>query len=156
LSVRITAGFLLALPLLAAPPFTIEQVLSSSFPSDLTPSAKGDAVAWVQNAEGVRNVWAARAPDFHPAPLTKFSADDGQDLGDIAWKHDGTAVLFTRGGDPNARGEFPNPRSNGAGVQQEVWLASFFGESHKLGNGHGPAVSPDDSTVIWLTGDQIW
>ncbi len=107
------------------------------------------------NAQGVRNVWAARAPDFHPAPLTKFTADDGQEIGGIAWRHDGNAVLFTRGGDPNSRGEIPNPRQNPSGAQQEVWLASFFGESHKIGNGHDATVSPDDSTVIWLAGDQI-
>ena len=153
---RITAGFLLALPLLAAPPFTIEQVLSSSFPSDLTPSPKGDAVAWISNAQGVRNVWAARAPDFRAVPITKFTADDGQDLDEIAWKHDGTAVLFTRGGGPNARAEFPNPRGTPAGVQQEIWIASLAGEARKLGNGHGAVVSPDDSTAVWVVNNQIW
>lgn len=127
------AGFLLALPLLGAQPFTIEQVLSSAFPSDLTASPKGDAVAWVSNAQGLRNVWAARAPDFQAVSLTKFNADDGQDLDEIAWRHDGTAVVFTRGGDANARGELPNPRSNPAGVQQEIWVASPGGESRKLG-----------------------
>jgi dipeptidyl aminopeptidase/acylaminoacyl peptidase len=154
--VRITAGFLLALPLLAAPPFTIEQVLSASFPSDLVASPKGDAVAWVLNAQGVRNVWAAHAPDFRAAPLTKFAADDGQELGGIAWKHDGTAVVFTRGGDPNAHAEFPNPRSNPSGVQQEIWIASFAGAPRKLGDGQGAVISPDDATVAWVVNNQIW
>lgn len=153
---RIAAGLLLALPLLAAPPFTIEQVLSSSFPTDLTASPKGDAIAWVLDAQGVRNVWAARAPDFQAAPITKFSADDGQDLDEIAWKHDGSGVIFTRGGDPNARGEIPNPRSNPSGAQQEIWIASLAGEPRRLGYGHDPVVSPDDSTVAWVVNNQVW
>jgi dipeptidyl aminopeptidase/acylaminoacyl peptidase len=154
------AGILLALPLLAAapatPPFTIEQVLSSSFPSDLVASPKGDAVAWILNAQGIRNVWAAHAPDFRAAPLTKFTTDDGMELNGIAWKHDGSAVVFTRGGDPNTHAEFPNPRSTPAGVQQELWIASFAGVPRKLGDGHGAVISPDDVTVVWVVNNQIW
>ena len=97
-----------------------------------------------------------RAPDFQAVSLTKFNADDGQDLDEIAWRHDGTAVVFTRGGDANARGELPNPRSNPAGVQQEIWVASPGGESRKLGDGHSPVVSPGDASVAWVVNGQVW
>ncbi len=142
--------------LLAAPPFTVDEVLSAPFPDNLLASAKGDAVSWVSNASGVRNVVVARAPDWSPASLTKFTVDDGQEIGDLAWKPDGSAVLFTRGGDPNGRGEFPNPRSNPAGVHQEVWIASLSGSAEKLADGHSPAVSPDGSTLAWIQNGQVW
>lgn len=42
--------------------FSLEQVLSAPFPSDLVAAPRGDKVAWVFNAKGVRNLWVASAP----------------------------------------------------------------------------------------------
>lgn len=158
------ATFLLAWPVFAAGPFTIEQVLSAPVPTDLVTSPKGDAIAWVQNASGVRNIWVATAPSYQAFVITRFTADDGQDISDLTWRPDSSAVVFTRGGGVNGRGEYPNPRSSPAGVQQEVWIASLSGgtsggvpgETHKLGSGHEAVVAPDNSAVAWLAGGQIW
>ena len=153
---RTGLALLVAIPAFAAPGFTIEQALSSPFPSDLIASPRGDAVAWVMNAKGVRNVWVARAPQFDAAPVTQFSADDGQDIDDIAWKPDGSALFFTRGGNPNARGEFPNPHSVPEGVRQEVWITPIAGGAHRVADGHSPVVAPDNSRVAWVLSGQIW
>lgn len=147
---------LLAWPLWAAPAFTIDQVLSAPFPDDLIASSTGDAVAWASNAAGVRNIEVARAPSWAAAPITKFTADDGQEIGEMAWKPDGSALVFTRGGDPNRRGEFPNPRSDPAGTHQEIWMAFLKTASVKLGEGHSPAISPDGSTIAWIRDGQVW
>src|SRR5215475_7522021 len=96
-----------AAALLAGSPFTLEQVMSGPFANDLTASPHRDAVAWVQYSKGVRNIWVAKAPDFKGAPWTKFNADDGQELDNIAWWPDGSALFFTRGGGPNGHGEIP-------------------------------------------------
>jgi hypothetical protein len=153
----VIAGIILPVfPLFAASPFTVEQALSSPFPSDLVASPDGDAVAWVMDAKGVRNIWVARAPAFEAAPVTQFTADDGQELDEIAWGAGDSALFFTRGGAPNRSGEFPNPQSNPNGVHQEVWAAPIPGAAHKLGDGHGPAVAPDGSTVAWILSGQIW
>jgi len=145
-----------ALPLLAAQSFSIGQVLSAPFPDALTASPKGDAVAWVQNASGVRNVWIARAPDYRAAQVTKFTADDGQEIGDLSWKPDGAAVVFTRGGGPNRRGELPNPRSDPAGVRQQIWLASASRDPVPLADGASPAISPDGVAIAWIRNGQVW
>jgi len=141
----------------AAAPFTIEQALSAPFPSGLTASPRGDAVAWVLNASGVRNILVARAPDFVAAAATRFTADDGQELDEIAWKPDGSALFFARGGAPNSRGEFPNPRSSAAVVREEIWIAPLTGgDPHRIGDGHSPVVAPDGSAVAWVRDGQIW
>ena len=44
--------------------FTLEQVLSAPFPTDLTAAPSGGAVAWVFNDRGVRNIWVAESPDY--------------------------------------------------------------------------------------------
>jgi dipeptidyl aminopeptidase/acylaminoacyl peptidase len=149
-------ALLLSLPLPAASSFALQDVLSAPFSDELVSSPRGDAVAWVLNASGVRNIQVARSPDWTAAPITKFGLDDGQEIGDLAWKPDGSAVLFTRGGDPNSRGEFPNPRRDPAGARQEIWFAPVNGLASKLADGHAPAVSPDGSTLAFLVNGQVW
>src|ERR1700704_3020689 len=46
----------------SAQSFTLEQIMSSPFPSDLTVSKRGDRIAWAFDAEGKRNLWIAEAP----------------------------------------------------------------------------------------------
>jgi dipeptidyl aminopeptidase/acylaminoacyl peptidase len=151
------AALLLTVPLFAAPSFTIRQVLNSPFPDDLVASPRGDAVAWVLNAGGVRNVWVARGPDFHAFPVTRYTTDDGQEIGEISWAPDASALVFTRGGDPNGKGEIPNPAENIGGAHQEIWIAPVAGgEPRKLGDGHVPAISPNGSIVIWVYSGQLW
>ncbi len=48
----------------AAANFTLEQVMSSPFPSNLVAATHSGRVAWVFNAKGVRNLWVADAPNF--------------------------------------------------------------------------------------------
>ncbi|HXJ43162.1 MAG TPA: prolyl oligopeptidase family serine peptidase [Bryobacteraceae bacterium] len=153
---RLALALLLATPMFGAPAFTLDQVLGSPFAEGLIAAPRGDAVAWVLDAKGVRNIWVARAPGFNAAPVTRFTEDDGQELSDLAWAKDSAAVVFTRGGSGNGRGEVPNPRSNPAGVRQEVWIAPLNGSARKLGDGNAPTISPDGSLAVWISGGQIW
>ena len=68
---------------LCAKTFTLEQVMSAPFPSEMTAAPGGTAVAWVLNERGARNVWYAAAPDFKGVRLTSWTADDGQDVGEL-------------------------------------------------------------------------
>ena len=60
--------------------FTLEQVMSAPFPSDLVAARSGSKVAWVQNAKGVRNVWVAEPPEYKGRQLTSYSEDDGEEI----------------------------------------------------------------------------
>src|ERR1043166_4650510 len=60
--------------------FTLEQVMSSPFPSDLIASPDGNKIAWVCDAEGKRNIWIAEAPTFKGRQLTRYNEDDGQEI----------------------------------------------------------------------------
>ena len=89
--------------------FTIDQVLSAPFPSNLAASPAGEKIAWVFEIRGLRNIWVAEGPDFKARQLTSYTQDDGQEIGDLSWSGDGSAIAYTRGGDANSRGEIPNP-----------------------------------------------
>src|SRR5260370_8134635 len=105
--------------------FTLEQVMSSPFPSELTVSKRGDKVAWAFDAEGRRNVWIAEAPAFAARQLTHYDQDDGQELTDLAFSPNGNAIAYVRGGDKNQAGEAPNPTSDTAGAKQEVSVTAL-------------------------------
>ncbi|HSR43009.1 MAG TPA: hypothetical protein VLL48_12570, partial [Longimicrobiales bacterium] len=88
--------------------FTIADVLSAPMPSELVAAPSGARFAWIQNAEGVRNLWVAEEPEFQGRPITAYAEDDGQEIADPVFTPDGAAVVFVRGGAPNREGEFPN------------------------------------------------
>jgi len=136
--------------------FTLEQVLSSPFPSDLVAAPTGERIAWVFDAEGKRNVWVAEGPDFKARQLTQYNEDTGQELTELAFTHDGKWLVYVRGGNPNSAGEIPNPTSDPAGAAQAIYAASWeTGRVIKLADGDSPVVSPADNRVVFGKDDQI-
>src|SRR5947209_13415263 len=123
--------------------FTLEQVLSSPFPSELAAARRGSRVAWVFDAEGRRNVWAAEGPQFQARQLTRYDRDDGQELGDLSFSADGDWVVFVRGGEKNRAGDYPNPTSDAAGGKQQVLAVNWTpGQVQIRGEGKSPAPWP--------------
>jgi dipeptidyl aminopeptidase/acylaminoacyl peptidase len=125
-------------------PFSIEQVLSFSFPepTSMIAAPKGDRVAWVSNTRGRRNIWGAEAPDWNARQITHYTLDDGQEITDLDFSSDGGLIAYVRGGDKNREGELPNPASDPAGVDQSVWTVTWAGTApHKVDVGNSPKVS---------------
>jgi dipeptidyl aminopeptidase/acylaminoacyl peptidase len=137
--------------------FTLEQVLSSPFPSDLVAARRGSRVAWVFDAEGRRNIWVAEGPQFQARQLTRYDKDDGQELTDLSFSADGNWIVFVRGGDKNRAGEVPNPTSDTAGAKQQVLAANWAtGQVRVVGEGNNPAPSPAGPQVVYSKGEQLW
>jgi len=138
-------------------PFTLEQVMSAPFPTELVAAPAGGKVAWVFDARGVRNIWVAEPPDYQARAVTSYTEDDGREIAELTWTQDARAILYTRGGDFETLHEAPNPRSSPQGVEQDVWVVSLAGGApRKLGEGHSPAVSPKGDGVVFIFQDQVW
>ncbi len=136
--------------------FTLDQVLSAPFPSDLVAAPAGERVAWVFNARGERNVWVAEGPDFKARQLTQYDEDDGQEIADLSFTRDGKWLVYTRGGSPNSAGEIPNPTSDPSGATQAIYAVSWEpGRVVKLADGDSPVVSPNDNRIVFSKEDQI-
>ncbi|HQT94683.1 MAG TPA: prolyl oligopeptidase family serine peptidase, partial [Thermoanaerobaculaceae bacterium] len=154
IGVTLLAGAALAAPAPAGT-FTMEQVLSYPFPTELVAAERGGAIAWVLDERGVRNVWTASAPGFAPRPLTRFTEDDGQELTSLAFSPDGSHLVFVRGGDhdenwPAAGDLAPDPASSPEEPRMEVYAADLAtGKVVRLGPGDAPAVSPGGRTVAF-------
>ena len=137
--------------------FTLEQVLSSPFPSELVAARRGQRVAWVFDAEGRRNVWAAEGPQFQARQLTRYDKDDGQELSGLSFSADGEWVVYVRGGEKNRAGESPNPTSDAGGVKQLVLAVNWTnGQTRVLGEGNAPVPSPAGPQVVFSKGEQLW
>ena len=128
-------------------PFTMEQVLHFAYPGVLTAAESADAIAWVQNLQGERNVWLARGPDFRPLQVTRFTGDDGQELSQLTFSPDGAYLVFVRGGDHDANwpaegNREPDPSRTTAEPAVRLWLVSRGGKALRmLAEGDHPALS---------------
>ncbi|MDX1667730.1 MAG: hypothetical protein R3350_10885, partial [Saprospiraceae bacterium] len=107
--------------------FSLEEVLSAPFPSELTSAPEGDRLAWVFNREGSRNIWIAEGPSFRGKPLTDRRGDDGIEISDLAFTPDGSQIVFVMGGAPNRQGEHPNPTHDPEGRERAIWIIPFSG-----------------------------
>ena len=148
--------------------FTVEQVTSSPFPSELVVATQGNRVAWVFNAKGVRNVWVADGPDFaHSArQLTHYSADDGQPIASLRLTPDGKAVLYALGSELNDAQESANPASSTKGASQQVFALEVDAKGASprlLGEMGCPEedcedirISPDGKWALWSAKKKLW
>lgn len=137
--------------------FTIRQVMSAPFASELIAAPSGARVAWLLNEQGRRNIWVASAPDWKGRRVTAFNQDDGQDISELAWASDGNYLLFVHGGDFETGGDNPDPNLSPENPEQAIWLVTMDGSpAKKLAEGHAPAVSPKCDAVAFLRGGHIW
>jgi dipeptidyl aminopeptidase/acylaminoacyl peptidase len=143
----------------SAQSFTLQQVISGTFNSELQASPKGSRVVWMANQEGKRNVWVAEvgSGNFAARQLTAYTADDGQDIGDITWTPDGQSVVYVYGGDFEFPGRpDPNPALLASGVEQTIFIVPVDGgKPRRVAAGRSPSVSPDGKTLVFLSKDGI-
>jgi dipeptidyl aminopeptidase/acylaminoacyl peptidase len=130
--------------------FTLEQVMSAPFPSDLSAAPAGGRVAWVLNAKGVRNIWIAEPPDYKGRPITTYNEDDGMEIGELVWTPDGQSLVYTRGGDLEGFGENPNPRSRPEEPKQQIWIVTLDGKPRLLAEGHSAVISPKGDRAAFI------
>ena len=144
--------------------FTVDQVMSSPFPTQLTAAKRADVVGWVFNNQGSDNVWIASGPDYVGRQITHYSGDDGQRIASLKITPDGHTVLYARGSELNGAGRSANPLSLPAQPKQQVWQAEVDnGEPHLLGDMgceeegcEDIQISPDGKYAAWETKHQLW
>jgi dipeptidyl aminopeptidase/acylaminoacyl peptidase len=155
--------FLISLPCSAAN-FTLEQVMSSPFPSNLVAAKRRGRVAWVFNAKGVRNLWIADAPDFAAKQVTHYSDDDGVPIASLRITPDGRTLVYVRGSELNESGRVADPTNGVAVRKQQVWSVDADGGSPRLlgemGCGEEDCedieLSPDGQFAVWAARKQLW
>jgi dipeptidyl aminopeptidase/acylaminoacyl peptidase len=140
---------------------TLEGLMSAPFPEELLASRTGARLAWIDDAQGARNVWVAEPPDYRGRQLTRYTADDGQGIAGLEWTADAQGLFYVRGGAANRQGDAPNPTSDPAGAEQAVWRVGLDGNPPappvRIGAGVGIAVSPKgDGIAFTRRGEVFW
>jgi dipeptidyl aminopeptidase/acylaminoacyl peptidase len=160
----LVAGFLTAAsPTLWAQSFTVEQILSAPFPSQLTAASSGSRIAWVFSKKGAQNVWIADGPQFIPHQVTHYEGDSGQPLPSLRLTPDGQTVVYARGTELNGQGRSANPTHEPQQPKQQVWsISTAGGEPRLLGEvGCGEEgcediqISPDGKWAVWAGKQQF-
>ncbi len=157
---------LLASSLGLAAGFTLEQVMSSPFPSNLVAAKHKPRIAWVFDARGERNVWVADAPDFAARQVTAYHGDDGQAIGGLQLSPDGKTLVYARGAELNGGGHVANPGSALKEPKQQVWaldLDKSGAHPRLLGDMNCPEedcaniqISADGKSAVWAGKDALW
>ncbi|MBI4539000.1 MAG: S9 family peptidase [Gemmatimonadetes bacterium] len=156
LSIAAAIGLAAAPGVQAQQRFTIEQILSAPYPSELVSAREVDRIAWIEYDQGRRNVYAAAAPDFRPQRLTDNLEDDGVDLSSVRISDDGSTVIFIRGHTPNREGWIANPGSDPRGAERAIWAVSTSGgRPWRVVSARDAALSPDGNWVLHVKGGQI-
>lgn len=139
-----------------APP-SVRALEAAPFPTAMVRSPAGISVAWVQNAQGLRSVWVAEAPDYAARRVADFATDDGQELSELAFSSDGGTLWFTRGGAANRAGESPNPSSDPGGAEQAIWRVPLAAgaKAERITPGSRPAPAPVGDAVVFALRGQV-
>jgi len=140
--------------------FTLEQVRSYPYPTELTVAASGSRIAWAFNEQGRRNIYVAEGPAFTARPLTRYDRDDGQELSSVTVSANGRWVVYVRGGDHGSNWDDALPVNVGSTpVSPKVQIFSVpfdGGEPKAIADGDEPVVSPRSDVIAFIKGGQIW
>jgi dipeptidyl aminopeptidase/acylaminoacyl peptidase len=144
--------------------FTLEQVMSSPFPTNLVAADRASRIAWVFAYKGARNVWVADAPNFEARQVTHYEGDDGMPIAALKLTPDGKTAVYARGTEVNGSGETADPTSNVEKRTQQVWAADVdSGQPRLLGDMgcdeegcEDIQISPSGEFAVWSAKKQIW
>jgi hypothetical protein len=122
-----------------AKPFTLQQVLSAPYSTSLTAAPVGNLFAWVEDAEGRHNLWVG-GPGTPARELTHNLADDAQDITQLTWSPDATAIAYTYGAESGADGKPANPAHLQRPTPLEILIqpVALGAPPIDVGEGHGP------------------
>ena len=149
---------------LTAQGFTLEQVLSNPFPTQLTAARQGTRIAWVFSQRGAQNIWVADVSGSDPRQITKYSGDTGEPIASLRLTPDGRSAIYARGTELNGEGRSANPLSEPKQPKQQVWIISVEGGEPRLLGEMGCEfegcediqISPDGKWAVWEAKHELW
>lgn len=139
----------------AQQPFTVQQVLSAPYSTNLTASPVGATFAWVEHVEGRNNLWVG-SPGQAARQLTHNTEDDAQDITSLAFSPDGSVIAYVFGAQTGASGKPANPAHLQRPTPIEILLQPVAGgDPTDIGEGRAPLFAPDGKSLFFLRGGQI-
>jgi dipeptidyl aminopeptidase/acylaminoacyl peptidase len=136
---------------------SVAEFISAPFPTYLTASPDGKAVAWVFNDKGERNVFYAKAPEFSAKKLTDYTGDIGVDVGSLVFAPDSKTLVYVRGNTRNSIGQPANPAQLQEDTDRVIHSINLeTAEIKNLGKGYSPIFHPDGQIIYFLQAGVIY
>ncbi len=136
--------------------FTLQQVLSAPYALGLTAAPVGGEFAWVENAEGVRNIWVGGKGEA-ARQVTHYTEDDGQDISGLKWSPHATALVYSYGAENGASGKPANPAHLQTSTTVEVRVQPLDEKQPGFSVvGQSPVFSPSGDELFWIKEGKIW
>ena len=108
------------------------------------------------DSEGKRNIGSPRRRRA-ARQLTRSNTDDGQELSDLVFSPNGSAIAYVRGQGKNQAGEVPNPTSDPTGAKQQVLVVDTrTGRVTTIGEGSSPLFNAAGDQVIYIRDGKFW
>lgn len=136
-------------------PFSAEELLSIPAVLDIVSSSDG-ALAWVEQASGVRNIYVASPPAHAARRVTDYRQDDGANIALVGFVPGASHLVFTRGTTGFNPANLPDP------PQQMLQVLSLRdGSIRRLDDGaesalSTPVIAPDGAEVLAAKGGEVW
>ena len=135
----------------------IEDYLSPSFPTNLVANHDANAVAWVFNNKGVRNIYWAQPQNNKYEMLTQFTIDDGVEINNLKFSPNDDVIYFVKGNGVNTKGEPANPAQLQSSTEQNIYALSIANkEIKKVAKGSGFSISPDGKLLVFTQGGKAF
>ena len=138
-------------------PFTLQQVLSAPYATNLIAAPTGNIFAWVEHTEGRNNLFVG-GPGHAARQLTRFTDDDGRDITAITWSPHADAIAFAYGTQTGADSKPANPAHLQQDMATEIRVVNLKAgeQTHLTAHGHSPLFSRDGDILFWIEGGDIW
>jgi dipeptidyl aminopeptidase/acylaminoacyl peptidase len=139
----------------ASEPFAVEELLAIPAVHDIVSSPDG-AIAWVEQANGVRNIYVAGPPAYAARRVTDYRQDDGANITLVGFVPGATHLVFKRGTTGFNPANLPDP------PQEMLHVLSLQdGSIRRLDDGDDaalgtPVVAPDGAELLATKGGEVW
>lgn len=137
--------------------FTLQQVMSAPYANQLTAAPTGPLFAWVEDAEGRHNLYVG-GKNIPTRSLTHYTADDGQDIRQLAWSPDAKFIAYTYGAETGADGRPANPAHLQRPTPLTVVVQPVDAKTQPvvIGEGRLPLFSRDGRNLFCVRDGEIW
>ncbi|MEI7588135.1 MAG: prolyl oligopeptidase family serine peptidase [Chitinophagia bacterium] len=131
--------------------------LAPAFPSNLVANHKGEAIAWVFNNKGSRNIYYGQPDKNNFVAVTHYEGDDGVEMNSLVFAANDEKIYFVRGNSSNTKGEPANPAQLQYTTEENIYSVDLATQAiKKISKGAAPEISPDGKWLVYLQGGKAW